>query len=243
MATMNLSIKRGSAELALLVNAKTAAEMEKECAAAHGPAPAATLAQVADHIDHVARIAGHDHVGIGSDFFGSTDEPTGLEDVSRFPNLLAELIRRGWSDRDLKKLAGGNLLRAPGAAETAATRLTAQRSPSTATIEAVGRQEGSLICGSPSGTINASLGARRFFDFAFGGPPWPLTGHGCGRWRERYRAGPLGYRYLDLHGHSTDCYVRRQVVRCRHADSAAGSRPGEGTRSETALFQRIDSQQ
>ena len=123
-----------------LVNAKTVAEMEKmqkDYAAVHGPAPAATLAQVADHIDHVARIAGHDHVGIGSDFYGSTDEPEGLEDVSRFPNLFAELIRRGWSDGDLEKLAGGNLLRVLGAAETAATRLAAQRPPSTATIEAL----------------------------------------------------------------------------------------------------------
>jgi len=124
----------------LLVNAKTAAEMEKlqkDYAAVHGPAPTATLAQVADHIDHVARIAGHDHVGIGSDFYGSTDEPTGLEDVSRFPHLFAELIRRGWTDADLKKLAGGNLLRVLGAAETVAARLTAQRPPSTATIEAL----------------------------------------------------------------------------------------------------------
>ena len=124
----------------LLVNAKTTAEMEKmqkDYSAVHGPAPPATLAQVADHIDHVARIAGHDHVGIGSDFYGSTDEPTGLEDVSRFPDLFAELIRRGWTDGDLQKLAGGNLLRVLRAAETAATRLTAQRAPSTATIEAL----------------------------------------------------------------------------------------------------------
>jgi membrane dipeptidase len=123
-----------------LFNAKTTAEMEKmqqEYAAIHGPAPAATLAQVADHIDHVARIAGHDHVGIGSDFYGSTDEPAGLEDVSRFPDLFAELIRRGWSDSDLEKLAGRNLRRARAAAETTATRLAAQRPPSVATIEAL----------------------------------------------------------------------------------------------------------
>lgn len=65
-------------------------------------------AQVADHIDRVARVASHDHVGIGSDFYGSTDQPTGLEDVSRFLALFAELIRRGWTDGDLQKLAGGN---------------------------------------------------------------------------------------------------------------------------------------
>jgi membrane dipeptidase len=123
-----------------IFNAKTNAEMaqmEKDYAAVHGPAPAATLAQVADHIEHVAKIAGHDHVGIGSDFYGSTDEPRGLEDVSRFPDLFAELIRRGWSDSDLEKLAGGNLNRALGAAEVVATRHAEQRATSTATNEAL----------------------------------------------------------------------------------------------------------
>ena len=123
-----------------VINAKTTAEaekLEKDYVAVHGPAPAATLRQVADHIDHVARIAGHEHVGIGSDFYGGTDEPKGLEDVSRFPELFAELIRRGWSDADLEKLAGGNLLRVLRAAEATAARLSAQRPPSTATIEAL----------------------------------------------------------------------------------------------------------
>jgi membrane dipeptidase len=111
-------------------------KLEKDYVAVHGPAPATTLRQVADHIDHVARVAGHDHVGIGSDFYGSsTDVPKGLDDVSRFPELFAELIRRGWSDADLEKLAGGDLLRVLRAAEAAATRLSAQRPPSTATIE------------------------------------------------------------------------------------------------------------
>ena len=116
------------------------AQMEKDYAAVHGPAPAATLVQVADHIEHVAKIAGHDHVGIGSDFYGSTDEPRGLEDVSRFPDLFAELIRRDWSDRDLEKLAGGNILRALAGAEATAARLAAQRPPSTATIEGIDRR-------------------------------------------------------------------------------------------------------
>jgi membrane dipeptidase len=123
-----------------IFNAKTVAEMEqmqKDYAAVHGPAPIATLAQVADHIDYVAKVAGHDHVGIGSDFYGSTDEPKGLEDVSRFPDLFAELIRRGWTDADLEKLAGGNVIRALAAAETTAARLAAERAPSTATIEAL----------------------------------------------------------------------------------------------------------
>jgi membrane dipeptidase len=126
-----------------IFNAKTSAEMEqmmRDYAAVHGPAPGATLGQVADHIEHVARIAGRDHVGIGSDFYGSTDEPKGLEDVSRLPELFAELIRRGWPDPDLAKLAGGNILRALSAAENAAARIQAQRPPSTATIEALDRR-------------------------------------------------------------------------------------------------------
>ncbi len=101
---------------------------------AEHPRPVATLAQVADHIEHVRRVAGVDHVGIGSDFDGIEHVPAGLEDVSRFPALFAELIRRGWSDQDLRKLAGGNLLRVLRAAEAVAHRLQAERSPSTATI-------------------------------------------------------------------------------------------------------------
>jgi membrane dipeptidase len=99
------------------------------------PAPHATLAQVADHIEHVRQVAGVDHVGIGSDFDGIDSTPDGLEDVSRFPDLFAELIRRGWSDGDLKKLAGQNLLRVFRAAEGVAARLQKERQPSTKTIE------------------------------------------------------------------------------------------------------------
>lgn len=103
----------------------------------HGPAPRATLAQVADHIEHVARVAGHDHVGIGSDFWGSPDMPEGLADVSRFPYLIAELIRRGWSDENLAKLASGNVVRTLAAAEAVAARLQRERPASTATIESL----------------------------------------------------------------------------------------------------------
>ncbi|HEX2637442.1 MAG TPA: dipeptidase [Gemmatimonadales bacterium] len=98
-------------------------------------APSATLAQVADHIEHVRDVAGVDHVGIGSDFDGIEHVPLGLEDVSRFPFLFAELIRRGWSDTDLKKLAGRNLLRVMHQAEATAARLQRERQPSTRTIE------------------------------------------------------------------------------------------------------------
>jgi membrane dipeptidase len=97
--------------------------------------PKATLAQVADHIEHVRKVAGVDHVGIGGDFDGNDNWPEGLEDVSRYPYLFAELVRRGWSDPDLTKLAGGNVLRAMRGAEATAKRLQASRKPSTATIE------------------------------------------------------------------------------------------------------------
>jgi membrane dipeptidase len=95
----------------------------------------ATIADVADHIEHVHRVAGPDHVGIGSDFDGITSTPIGMEDVSTFPALFAELSRRGWSDEDLKKLAGENLLRVMREAETVARRLQRERPPSTKTIE------------------------------------------------------------------------------------------------------------
>jgi membrane dipeptidase len=126
----------------LAQGAKTTDELSKieaEYVMEHGVPPATTLAQVADHIDHVAKVAGHDHVGIGSDYWGGPT-PEGLEDVSRFPFLFAELIRRGWKDKDLEKLAGGNIVRALGGAEAAAARLQKARPPSTATIEALDGQ-------------------------------------------------------------------------------------------------------
>lgn len=110
--------------------------LEAEYRKAHSREPLATLQQVADHIDHAAKVAGFDNVGIGSDFWGGR-MPTGLEDVSRFPYLLAELIRRGWSDENVKKLAGGNLIRAFTQAEGVSARLRASRPPSLATIEAL----------------------------------------------------------------------------------------------------------
>jgi len=103
--------------------------------AAHA-APKATLADVANMIDHVRKVAGADHVGIGSDFDGVGDDlPEGLGDLSNYPDLFAELIMRGWSDADLKKLAGENVLRALETAEKVAKRLQRERAPSTKTIE------------------------------------------------------------------------------------------------------------
>ena len=103
------------------------------------PKPVVTLAQVADHIDHIRDIAGVDHVGLGSDFDGMEDVPRGLEGVDRYPALLAELMRRGWSDQDIAKVAGGNLLRVMAAAEAVAKRLQSARPPSQATIEELDR--------------------------------------------------------------------------------------------------------
>jgi membrane dipeptidase len=99
------------------------------------PAPNATLGQVADHIDHVKAVAGIDHVGIGSDFDGTTSLPIGLEDVSKYPALLMELMRRGYSDQDLEKVMGLNLLRALRGVESTAARLQASRPASEATLE------------------------------------------------------------------------------------------------------------
>ncbi len=99
------------------------------------PAPKATLNDVANHIEYVRKVAGVDHVGIGSDFDGVDDDlPVGLEDQSTYPALFAELIRRGWSDADLRKLAGENVLRALSQAEVVAKRLQRARPASTRTI-------------------------------------------------------------------------------------------------------------
>jgi membrane dipeptidase len=102
--------------------------------AAH-PAPVVTVSQVADHIDHVRKVAGIDHVGIGSDFDGISRTPQGLEDVSKYPVLLAELLRRGWSDADVRKVAGENILRVMREAEQVAARLQKIRLPSEERIE------------------------------------------------------------------------------------------------------------
>jgi membrane dipeptidase len=100
--------------------------------AAH-PKPHVTLSQVADHIEQIRKACGVDCVGIGSDFDGVADTPEGLDGVDKYPALLAELARRGWSDEDLGKLAGGNLLRALRETEAVSKRLqTAQ--PSEATL-------------------------------------------------------------------------------------------------------------
>ena len=99
------------------------------------PPPRTTIGQVADHIDHLRDAAGIDHVGIGSDFDGGALLPDGLEDVAGFPRLIGELLRRGYSDDDVRAIAVGNVLRVMRGAEAAAARLQATRGPSEATIE------------------------------------------------------------------------------------------------------------
>ena len=101
-------------------DATTVADSTKAWAAR---APKATLSQVADHIEHIRDVAGVDAVGLGSDFDGITAVPVGLEDVSKFPDLIAELLRRGWSEQDVRKVAGLNALRVLRAAERVAAGL------------------------------------------------------------------------------------------------------------------------
>jgi membrane dipeptidase len=141
-AFVSTKVMEWEGPLALKLQGTTAiAEMErlgKEHEAVAGPRPKATLADVADHIEHAARVAGVDHVGIGSDFAGAP-MPEGLEDVSRYPYLIAELIRRGWKDEDLEKLVGRNFVRAFAQAEAVATRLQKERPPSTSTFEDLDR--------------------------------------------------------------------------------------------------------
>ena len=94
-----------------------------------------TLEQVADHVDHIVTVAGIDHVGYGADFGSITSHPKGLEDVSRYPYLTAELLRRKYSEDQVKKIIGGNILRVMGQVEQVAARLRRERPPSTARIE------------------------------------------------------------------------------------------------------------
>jgi membrane dipeptidase len=94
------------------------------------PAPRATMADAADHIDHIRKTAGIDHVGLGGDFDGITSVPEGLEDVSKYPSLTAELLRRGYTDEEIRKILGLNILRVMREVEKVATKLQAERGPS-----------------------------------------------------------------------------------------------------------------
>lgn len=110
----------------------TAARLAYE---ADHPAPVATVATVADHVDHMREVAGVDHIGLGGDFDGTTHLPSGLDDVSGYPNLIAELLHRGWSESDIAKLTWGNALRVLGDVEGQGRELARYEAPSIATIE------------------------------------------------------------------------------------------------------------
>jgi membrane dipeptidase len=99
------------------------------------PQPVATLADVVKHAEHVREVAGIDHIGIGGDYDGVDRLPDGLEDVSRYPALIAALLEAGWSEQDCGKLAHENLVRVLADAETTAVSIQARRSPSAARIE------------------------------------------------------------------------------------------------------------
>jgi membrane dipeptidase len=113
---------------------RAAVERELRAWDATNPKPKVTLAEVANHVEHVRKVAGVDHVGIGGDFDGIDDVIVGLEDVGTYPALFAELARRGWSEQDLRKLAGENVLRALETAEKVAARLQKERPASLETI-------------------------------------------------------------------------------------------------------------
>ncbi|OJY69689.1 MAG: membrane dipeptidase [Sphingobium sp. 66-54] len=100
------------------------------------PEPKVTVQMVADHIDHIAKVAGHDHVGLGGDYDGLPALPEGMEGVESYPPLLLELMKRGWSDADIARLAGGNILRVMAQAEKVAASM-ANELPATATIRAL----------------------------------------------------------------------------------------------------------
>ncbi len=103
------------------------------------PSPKSTIANVADHMDHIKQWAGAPNIGIGGDYDGITETVVGLEDVSTYPDLLAELVKRGWTDAELRGVAGENILRALSRAEVVSARLRKQRPASTKTIQQLDR--------------------------------------------------------------------------------------------------------
>ncbi len=107
---------------------------------AANPSPKATISDVADHLDHIKEVAGAAHIGIGGDYDGITETVVGLEDVSKYPDLLAELVKRGWTDAQIRGLAGENVLRVLTEAEAVSARLRKTRPASTKTIQQLDRR-------------------------------------------------------------------------------------------------------
>jgi membrane dipeptidase len=114
---------------------RTTVRAELEAWFASNPGPPADVGDVADHVDHIRQVAGIDHVGVGGDLDGTPSVPTGLEDVSCYPNLFAELLARGYTEDELVRIARGNILRVLRAAEAVRDRLQTERPPSLARIE------------------------------------------------------------------------------------------------------------
>jgi membrane dipeptidase len=112
-------------------------EAEFQAWVKRNPEPLPTLSQIVDHIDHIRRIAGIDHIGLGSDFDGLVTGPVGMEDVSKYPHLIAELLRRGYSDEEARKVAGLNLLRVMRETEGIAREIRQKRLPSDVLIDEV----------------------------------------------------------------------------------------------------------
>jgi membrane dipeptidase len=103
------------------------------------PTPKSTIKEVADHMDHIKQVAGAEHIGMGGDYDGITETVVGLEDVSKYPDLLAELVKRGWTDKEIRGVAGENVLRALSQAELVSARLRKSRPASTKTIQQLDR--------------------------------------------------------------------------------------------------------
>ena len=103
------------------------------------PTPRSTIANVADHMDHIMKVAGAEHIGMGGDYDGITETVVGLEDVSKYPDLLAELVKRGWTDKEIRGVAGENVLRALTRAEVVSAQLRKTRPASTKTIQQLDR--------------------------------------------------------------------------------------------------------
>jgi len=106
----------------------------------NNPAPIAVIGDVADHLDHIKQVASAANVGLGADYDGITETVKGLEDVSKYPELLAELIKRGWTDTEIRGVAGENVLRAMSRAEVVSAQLRASRPASTKTIQQLDRK-------------------------------------------------------------------------------------------------------
>jgi membrane dipeptidase len=130
-------VRRDSLRDAARENGADEAEVDRitDAFEVENPRPVATVADVADHIEHVRDVAGIDHVGIGADYDGISSTPEGLDDVSSYPVLIAELQSRGWSEEALGKLTNGNILRVLRDAEEVAQRLRVERAPSTARLD------------------------------------------------------------------------------------------------------------